>query len=60
MQLENLVILAHVTHRTLVLPGHLTADVYLLGKARLSDFYYWDDLRDWIPVITMDEYLDKR
>ena len=53
--------LAHLTHRTFVMPDHLSTELYLLkGAAAVSDFYCFGDVGRWIPVIGMQQYLDDR
>ena len=60
-QLETLVMLAHMSHRTFVMPDHLSRSLYLLkGAPSVSDFYCFGDVGRWIPVISMQQYLDDR
>ena len=60
--MEMLVILTHLTGRTLVLPDLLAADDLFMMRppVGLWDFYDFEHLREWIPVISMDQYLDRR
>ena len=61
-QMEMLVILTHLTGRTLVLPDHLAADNLFMMRPPVSlwDFYDFEHLRQWIPAISMNQYLDIR
>ena len=53
--------LAHMTHRVFVMPDHLSTELYLLeGAAKVSDFFCFGDVGSWIPVISMQQYLDER
>ena len=54
-------ILTHLTGRTLVLPDHLAGDIYMMRQpVSLWDFYDFEHLRQWIPAISMDQYLNNR
>lgn len=59
--MEILVILAHVTGRTFVLPGHISSGIdHLEGSSTVEDFYDFEHMGDWIKVISMQQYLDAR
>ena len=61
VQMEMLVILTHLTGRTLVLPDHLASDIYMMRQpVSLWDYYDFEHLRQWIPAISMNQYLDIR
>lgn len=48
-------------HRTFVLPGHMALGINALkGRVSVEDFYDFDHMGDWIKVISMQQYLDKR
>ncbi len=60
-QLETLVMLAHLTHRVFVMPDHLSTKLFLLeGSAKVSAFYCFGDVSEWVLVISMQQYLDNR
>ena len=62
-QVEVLVIMGHLFRRTLVMPDHLTSSMdhlHAFGRQQLADFFDFQDLSTWVPVITMQEYLDVR
>ena len=62
-QVEVLVIMGHLFRRTLVMPDHLTSSMdhlHAFGRQQLADFFDFRDLSTWVPVITMQEYLDVR
>ena len=53
--------LAHLTHRTFVTPDHLSTELgHLEGTASVSDFYCFGDVGRWVPVVSMQRYLDDR
>ncbi len=55
--------MAHLFRRTLVMPDHLAHSMDHLGdKGRhtIGDFFDFHDLSTWIPVISMQQYLDAR
>ncbi len=53
--------LAHLTHRTFVLPDHLSTELgHLEGKSSVSDFFCFGGVGRWVPVISMQQYLDDR
>jgi hypothetical protein len=63
VQVEVLVIMGHLFRRTLVMPDHLTSSMdhlHAFGRQQLADFFDFRDLSTWVPVITMQEYLDVR
>ena len=62
-QVEVLVIMGHLFRRTLVMPDHLTSSMdhlHAFGRQQLADFFDFQDLSTWVPVITMQQYLDVR
>ena len=61
-QMEMLVMLAHLTGRTLVFPDHLAADNLFMMRppVTLWDFYDFEHLRQWISAISMNQYLTNR
>ena len=59
--MENLVILAHVTGRTFVLPGHISSGIdHLEQYSTVEDFYDFEHIDSWLRLITMQQYLDVR
>ena len=53
--------LAHLTHRTFVLPDHLSTELgHLEGISSVSDFFCFGGVGRWVPVIGMQQYLDDR
>ena len=55
--------MGHLFRRTLVMPDHLTSSMdhlHAFGRQQLADFFDFRDLSTWVPVITMQEYLDVR
>mmetsp|Transcript_16668 Transcript_16668/g.49845 ORF Transcript_16668/g.49845 Transcript_16668/m.49845 type:complete len:554 (-) Transcript_16668:1366-3027(-) len=65
LQVEVLVIMAHVFRRTLVMPDHLAdfMDHHNDGgevQYTIADFFDFQDLSTWVSVITMQQYLDIR
>ena len=61
MQMENLVILAHVTGRTFVLPGHISTGIdHLERSSTVEDFYDFEHMGRWLRIMTMQQYLDAR
>lgn len=59
--MEILVILAHVTGRTFVMPGHVQSNIdHLEGASQVEDFYDFEHMGDWMKVISMQQYLDVR
>ena len=53
--------LAHLTHRTFVMPDHLSTELgHLEGKSSVSDFFCFGSVGRWVPVISMQQYLDDR
>lgn len=62
-QVEVLVVMGHLFRRTLVMPDHLTSSMdhlHEFGRQQLADFFDFHDLSTWVPVITMQQYLDVR
>ena len=61
LQLEMVAMLADAMDRTLVLPDHTaTFIVNMEGNVSISDFYDTGRLNGWVPVISMQEYMDIR
>ena len=61
LQLEAIAMLGHVMGRTLVLPDHTSMRmVNMEGNVSLGDFYDVARLAAWVPVISMQEYMDIR
>jgi len=60
--MEMLVMLAHLTGRTLVFPDHLAADNLFMMRPPVSlwDFYDFEHLRQWIGGVSMNQYLTNR
>ena len=55
--------MGHLFRRTLVMPDHLTSSMdhlHAFGRQQLADFFDFRDLSTWVPVITMQQYLDVR
>ncbi len=53
--------LAHAMGRTLVLPDHTsTFLVNMEGNVTMSNFYDTARLSAWVPVISLQEYMDIR
>ena len=60
-QLEVIAMLGQLMGRTLVLPDHTsTFFVNMEGNVSLNDFYDIARLAAWVPVISMQEYMDVR
>mmetsp|Transcript_20291 Transcript_20291/g.61131 ORF Transcript_20291/g.61131 Transcript_20291/m.61131 type:complete len:543 (+) Transcript_20291:2432-4060(+) len=62
LQVENLVMMAALFRRTLVMPDHLAGpmDHQHALPTSFSDFFDFTDLSRWISIISMDEYLTHR
>lgn len=62
LQVENLVMMAAIFRRTLVMPDHLAGpmDHQHALPTSFSDFFDFTDLSRWISIISMDEYLTHR
>lgn len=61
MQMEILIILAHATGRTFVLPGHISERIdHLEGLSTVEDFYDFEAMAFWVKTTPMHQYLDVR
>lgn len=61
LQVEMLLILASLTNRTLVMPGHMDASIdHMRGVALVTDFWDFDHMQGFIDIIGMQDYLDRR
>ena len=60
-QAELLVMMAHMMGRTLVLPDHLCVQIdHLRGPLSVNDFHDYGGMASWVPIITMQQYLNSR
>jgi hypothetical protein len=53
--------MAHMMGRTLVLPDHLCVQIdHLRGPLSVNDFHDYGGMASWVPIVTMQQYLDSR